>query len=205
MRKRIGYTIVLITLFTMALMFSGCKSTNPPVMFYTLTAMQPEGVAGSQKHHEEIRIGIGPARFPKLIDRPQIVTRTAANKVDLAEFHRWGGSLNQEFINVLAENIILLTGSRQVLVYPWSGTFSPTWQIGFDVHQFDGTLGGSVLLNVTWTIKVASSDSKNVVVKKSVINQPVAGNGYDAVVKAQSKALEALSLEIVKEISKMGR
>ncbi len=205
MRKHIGYTIVLITLFTMALMFSGCKSAAPPVTFYTLTAMQTQDLISSQKYQENALIGIGPARFPKLIDRPQIVTRTAANKVDLAEFHRWGGSLNQEFINVLAENIILLTGSRQVLVYPWSGTFSPTWQIGFDVHQFDGTLGGSVLLNVTWTIKEANSDSKNVVVKKSVINQPVTGNGYDALVKAQSMALETLSLQIIKEKTKMGR
>jgi len=162
--------------------------------------MQAEGEGNFQNHQEDILIGIGPARFPKLIDRPQIVTRTAANKVDLAEFHRWGGALNQEFLSVMADNLNLLTGSRQILVYPWSGAFAPTWLVEFDVHQFDGTLGGSVLLNLTWTVRKEGGDPENIVVNKSVISQPVIGNGYDALVKAQSKAIETLSQAIVKEI-----
>lgn len=203
MRKCTGAKIVIMSLFTITLMFFGCKSTSPPVTFYTLTPMTSEGLGNPGKFPENIRIGIGPARFPKLIERSQIVTRTTPNTIDLDEFNRWGGSLKQDFLNVIAENLNMLTGSRQILVYPWVSAFSPAWRIEFDVHQFDGALGGSVLLNVTWTIK--KQGSEDLLIKKSVIEQNVAGSGYEELVQAKSKALETLSQTIVKEIMQTGK
>lgn len=201
MNKSSVYKITIITFFMSTLLLYSCKSSSPPVTFYTLTPMVSEGGGEQSKLSEDVRIGIGPARFPKLIERPQIVTRTSPGKVNLDEFHRWGGSLNEDFLNVIAQNLNFLTGSHQVLIYPWVGSFSPTCHIEFDVHQFDGTLDGAVLLNVTWTI--SKQGSENFIIKQSSIKQTVSGATYEDLVLAKSKAIETLSKMIVKELETM--
>jgi uncharacterized lipoprotein YmbA len=185
-------------LSSLAVIFIGCRAASPPVTFYTLTSLPTHVSTSGQISLKDMSIGIGPVRLPKLIDRPQIVTRPAPNKVELAEFHRWGGYLNQNVSKVITNNIAVLTGSNQVLTYPWPADYFPDSWIELDVHQFDGQLGGSVLLNVTWTLKLAGNDE--LYVKRSVIRQQASGNDYESLVVAKSQILEKFSLLIVREL-----
>jgi len=193
-----GWALLLV-----AFLLAACSST-PPVRFYNLNSLpsgqqeNPGAILG-----EDITIGVGPVEFPAFLDRPQIVTRKSQNQVEIAEFHRWASSLPGDFSRVLAKNISTLLPTDQVAVYPWEDTFSPTYQIKLDVEQFDGQLGERVLLRVIWSV-VGKEGAKDLVVRKSLIAEPVLTNDYEGLVAAQSNALATLSRELVEEIRKLG-
>jgi uncharacterized lipoprotein YmbA len=190
--------------FLLLVFFVAACSTTPPVAHYTLNTlpdMQQEIPAAVMD--DTIAIGVGPVEFPKFLDRPQIVTRKSQNQIEVSEFHRWAGSFPGDFSRVLAKNISILLPTDRVAVYPWGDTFSPTYQIKLDVDQFDGQLGEQVLLLVTWSV-VGTEGANELVVRKSLVEEPVSGNEYEGLVAAQSNALATLSRIIVEEIRRLG-
>lgn len=200
MRHTVNMSARYALLLLMVVTVLGCKGSTPPVTFYTLTpiaAMQDAG--SSQTNLKDVLIGIGPLKFPKILDRPQIVTRPAPGRLNLAEFRRWGGFLKDDFLSVMAENMTTLLGTDQVVTYPWPGGLNPSVRIEFDVHQFDGKLGDSVVLRVSWILKTADK-TDNTHLKRSNIVQPVSGPDFDALVAAKSMALERLSRIILEEM-----
>jgi hypothetical protein len=90
-----------------------------------------------------------------------------------------------------------------VAVYPWGDNFSPTYQIKLNVEQFDGQLGEQVFLRVIWAL-VGQEEANELVVRKTLIEEPVLTDDYEGLVAAQSNALATLSREIVEEIRKLG-
>ena len=200
MRHTINISARYALIFLMVVTVLGCKGSTPPVTFYTLTSISTIQDAGSgQTILKDVLIGIGPLKFPKILDRPQIVTRTAPGRLNLAEFQRWGGFLKDDFLSVMAENLTTLLGTDQVVIYPWPGGLNPLYRIEFDVHQFDGKLGESVVLNVSWILKTQDK-TDNTHLKRATIVQPVSGPDYDALVAAKSKALETFSRMILDEM-----
>jgi uncharacterized lipoprotein YmbA len=196
--KNMGWAFLFV-----AFLLAACSST-PPVRFYNLNSLP----GGQQENPavlpgEDIAIGVGPVEFPEFLDRPQIVTRRSQNQVEIAEFHRWAGSFPGDFSRVLAMNISTLLPTDRVAVYPWEDTFSPTYQVKLDVEQFDGQLGEQVFLRVIWSL-VGQEGMKELVVRKTLIEEPVLTNDYDGLVAAQSNSLATLSREIVEEIRKLG-
>ena len=190
------YALILL----MVVAVFGCKGSTPPVTFYTLTPIPAIQDAGdNQTILKNAMIGIGPLKFPKILDRPQIVTRPAPGRLNLAEFQRWGGFLRDDFLSVMAENITTLLGTDQVVTYPYPGGLNPKYRIEFDVHQFDGKLGDSVVLSVSWILKTPDQ-TDNTHLKRSTVVQPVSGPDYDALVAAKSMALEKLSRIILEEM-----
>ena len=201
MRHTVNMSARYASLLLMVFAVLGCwGGSKPPVTFYTLTPMAVMQDAGSgQTNLKDVLIGIGPLKFPKILDRPQIVTRPAPGRLDLAEFKRWGGFLKDDFLSVMAENMMTLLGTDQVVVYPWPGNLNPSYRIEFDVHQFDGKLGDSVVLNVSWILRTPDQ-TDNTHLRRATIVQPVSGPDFDALVAAQSEALEKLSRMILDEI-----
>jgi uncharacterized lipoprotein YmbA len=202
--KRIGFlkTVTLVVLFTM-LLLTGCGSSSQRVEFYTLnplTGMSAE--ANSPATDQKLSIGVGPVEIPEILDRPQIVTRSGPNKLNIDEFHRWAGPLDARFARVLAENIALLLATDRVAVYPWEIDFKPHYRIALDIRYFEGQLGENVLLDVVW--RVSGQDSQMIqAVKTSVIKEPVSAPDYDALVAAKSEAITHLSRQIAQEIRKL--
>jgi hypothetical protein len=190
---------LLLTVF-----FVAACSTTPPVAYYTLNTlpeMQQEIPAAVVD--DTLAIGVGPVEFPKFLDRPQIVTRKSQNQIEVSEFHRWAGSFPGDFSRVLAKNISILLPTDRVAVYPWGEQFSPTYRVKLDVEQFDGQLGERVVLEVTWMVTDQEGINK-LLVRKSLIEEPVSDKTYEALVEAKSNALTTLSRTIVEEIRKLG-
>ncbi|MDH3803580.1 MAG: PqiC family protein [Deltaproteobacteria bacterium] len=191
--------------FLLPVFFLAACSTTPPVAYYTLNTlpeMQQEIPAAVLD--DTLAIGVGPVEFPKFLDRPQIVTRKSQNQIEVSEFHRWAGSFPGDFSRVLAKNISILLPSDRVAVYPWGEQFSPTYRVKLDVEQFDGQLGERVVLEVTWMVMDQEGTNK-LLVRRSLIEEPVPDNNYEALVVAESNALVTLSRTIVEEIRRLGK
>jgi hypothetical protein len=185
------------------LVFVGCRSTPPPTGFYTLAAVTKAETTGQTPAPKgDLAVGIGPVQLPGYLDRPQIITRTAPDRLTLSEFNRWGGSLRQDFTRVLAENVAALLGTDRVLAHPWGDRLDPAYRVALDVQQFDGDLGGTVVLKATWIV-TGREGKTPLSVRKSDIQEPVSGKDYDALVVAHSRAVAALSREIAGEIRRV--
>ncbi len=191
------------TLFTLLVVLAGCRSSTTPVEFYTLSPMpdvaETDKVAGLG---DNIAVGVGPLQIPKIIDRPQIITRIGANKINVDEFHRWAGTVYEDFLRVVTMNLSALLQSGLVMTYPWEDYFEPDYQIYMEVHQFDGRLGQYAQLDITWTI-TGRDDRQILFVKKSLINEPTQGDDFDAIVAAKSRILANLSRQIAQGIKEV--
>ena len=141
--------------------------------------------------------GIRSAELPRYLDRPQIVTRASANRLELAEFDQWGAPLRQAFPRVLAENLARLIPSEHVLVSPWGPSVRPDFQVAVEVARFEGALNREVELAVRWS--VVDRDGKEVGAGSPRLTEP-SGPDYESLVAAQSRLVAALSREIAEAV-----
>jgi uncharacterized lipoprotein YmbA len=142
-----------------------------------------------------VAIGIGTLQLPAYLDRPQIVTRLSPNELQLAEFDQWAEPLQDNFMRVLAENLGLLLCDHAVAVFPWKGSTPVDYQIDVEVLRMDGVPGAGVSLAARWSVS-GGTEREILVSRRSDVTEPTAGEGYAALVAAQSRTVAALSREI---------
>ena len=179
---------------------AGCFGTSPPPVYYTLRPMESPTSTPLAVAVEPLAVGIGPIKFPDELNRPAIVTRSGQNRLQVNEFHRWGGSLEKNVTRVMEENLALLLKTDRVMARPWERYFQPNVRIALDIRQFDGRLGEYASLNVTWVI-IGSEGDTPLLVRRTIIQEAVSGEGFDGLVDAQSRALAGLCRDIAKAIS----
>lgn len=180
------YLLLIMFFITLA----GCSAETKGTRFYSLTALAEPAT----QTVSNLKIGIGPVYIPRTLKRPQIVTRKNQTELALAEEHQWVGSLREDIIQVLGENMSAQLGTNQVEAFPWKQSFRPDYQIRVHIEQLDGELGKDVTLKARWRLIRQGQVQK---AEFSQFTVPVKGQDYNAYVQAQSEALYRLSEEIV--------
>ena len=191
--------ILCIPLALLALAaLAACRGAMPAMHFYTLSPMAAPAAARAAA---TASVGVGPLTIPLALDRPQIVTRIDGNQLDLAEFHRWGGSLSGNILATLTQDLSALLGSDRVVAHPWTRFITPDFRVPVEIHRFDGALGQEVALAATWAVHYGDERAPRVV-RKSFLTAPVAGSDYADLVAAHSKVLGDLAREIAAELAR---
>ena len=186
-----------------AIFLGGCRSQSP--RFYALSPIQEDQVISKRKSSTpNAVIGIGPVRLADYLDQSMLVTRTTDNQAVKAEFDRWVGSLKDNFINVLSDNMSFLLSTERIYVYPWRVSVPIDYQVVLDIVRCDGRLGDAAWLEARWSI-FGGPEKKLLKINRSSIREPVSGADYAAVVAAQSRALAKLSQEIAAAIQGAGK
>ena len=181
-----------------AISLGGCRSQSP--RFYALSPMQEDQVIPQRNSPaRNAVVGIGPVKLADYLDQSMIVTRTGDNQAVKAEFDRWVGSLKDNIINVLSDNIGFLLPTERIYLYPWRVSVPIDYQVLLDIVRCDGRLGDAVWLEVRWSI-IGGPGKTLLKTNRSSIREPVNGADYAALVAAQSRALAKLSQEIVEAI-----
>ena len=173
----------------------GCIGKTPPVQYYVLTASSLEQTDARESYRGDFSIGVGPVEIPEILDRPQIVTRTDANRVEVAEYHRWGGSLKTGITEHLVRELSFLLKNYRVYSIPQRNLPALDYRILVTVHRFDGRPGEEVFLDVSWAI-VNPSREKTLTGKRSTFASVAKGSAYSDYVAAQSRTLTDLSREL---------
>ncbi len=183
---------------------AGCLSLgggSSSTSFYLLTSLassDPEALESGGGPS----IGLGPLAIPAYLDRPQIATRGDANRLELAEFHRWGEPLRDNLGRVLAENLSLLLQTDRVYLYPWRGSASIDYQIRVDVESFAAGPDPGVHLRCRWTLADAAGHALET--RLSRIDVPTALGDYGAIAEAMSRSAEALARELAAAVLARG-
>jgi uncharacterized lipoprotein YmbA len=183
---------------------TGCFGTSPDSRFYTLTPVENRNA--SLTTSPDAAVIVGPITIPDYLDRRQIVTRSGQNRIVLAEFDRWGGSLDGEIMRVLVASLADRLVSRRIAVFPWK--FAPlaeartVYRIPVSVARFDGTPGEKVVLNAAWEVFVkGDKQEESLFTTESVITEEIKGKGYEELVAAMGKAVEMLGKEMADSVA----
>jgi len=191
-----------IALIAAPLLLSGCSESKPS-RFFVLTPLAATTDTGGKGP----ALGVGPVVIPQYLDRPEIVTRSSDNQLQLAEFDQWGGRISDNITRALAENLSGILKTDRVSIYPWTDASALTDQISVDITQFERDPSGAVTLTAFWSISDAQS-GKVLFNGRSNIQKPVGAtsagaDAYAAIAAAMSEALASLSQEIAAAISKL--
>ena len=173
----------------LSLALAGCLGSSRPSRFYTLAPLQIRNGQGGTP--PDATLAVGPIEIPESIDRQQIVTRTGANELVVAEFDRWGGSLDTEISGALVATVRDRLASQQIAVAPWRSAIlsgvGPSYRAAVSVSRFDGIPGQSVVLQGRWELIGQSGESLGV--RGATVTEKIDGAGYDALVAAMQRAL----------------
>ena len=189
-------TVIALTLGLAACMGSPTR----PAQFYLLSPEPGQPVPARATATAPLSIGLGPVTLPEIYDRPQIVTRTDANRIDLAEFERWGGDLNKDLARTLARNLMSRLNTDSVVLHPWSGRHRPDFQVSIRFFRLDGQLDSAAMLDGVWRI-LDGSRGCELAARHFQYQQDTSGPGYPELVAAISHGVARLSQEIAEQIA----
>ncbi len=190
-----GARSVLALLAALALVvLTGCAT--PPSSFYVLTPIPEAAGRTSGLSGGRLALGLGPVTFPQFLDRPQIVARDGSNRLSLDEFHRWGGTLQDDFLRVWGENLATLLDTSRILTFPSEVRAQLDFRVLASVLAFEGTPGGEAVLRVRWLVLDGQGDRTLVVREDRYVSALTQGGGEEALVAAMSACLGAFSRDV---------
>ena len=171
---------------------AGCLGSSRPSRFYTLAPLQVRD--GPASTATDATLAIGPVEIPDYVDRQQIVTRTGANELVVAEFDRWGSSLDNQITGSLVATLRDRLTSQQIAVAPWRSAIlsgvGATYRAPVSVSRFDGIPGQSVVLEGRWELTAQSGGKEESLgMREATVTEKIDGAGYDALVAAMQRAL----------------
>jgi uncharacterized lipoprotein YmbA len=179
-------------------LLAGCSS-SPRVTYYTLNVAATNDAPAPPLNS----VAIGPITLPDLLDRPQLVVRTAANRVDILESHRWAESLKSEIPRTIAADLAILLTPARVSTYPQNAGLDADYRVLLDIQRFEMTVGEGVGLEVLWSVR--RNDGGVPRTGRTVVSEPAGAAGYDALVAAQSRALAAVSRDLAQALREVAR
>lgn len=187
------HRVILVTSLTLALL-GGC-ATPPKDRFYTLNPVATADPAASRPSYT---VTVGLVTVPDVVDRPQLVRKLDANRVEMEEHERWAEPLKSNIGQVIAANLAKLLGGARVAAYPQSASADADYQVAVDVQRFDSGPGATASIEVLWTVRSA----KGAVLKagRSAISEPVQEGDTAALVAAYDRALAAASRDIAQAL-----
>jgi len=181
---------------------AGC-ATSPATRFYVLTPVATASDAERVAISDAVTIGIRRVTLPEELDRPQIVVRTGANAVHIAEFDRWAAPLRESFTRVLAEDLAILIPTDRISLFPWARETAVDYDVTVEVIRFEGTLSGDCSLVADWTILKRAA--KEAPMRGKSNHSERAGESYGDMVGAQSRLIGALGRDIAAALKAMPR
>ncbi len=181
------------------ILVGGCAGAPSP-KFYTLSPMSDQvNQLETLTETRPLSVAIAPIKFPDFLDRPQIVTRPSPNTLKMSEFHRWGGSLSSNFLQVLGENLSTLLSTDRIFYPRQANAFPIDYHLTLNVKAFEGEIGKEVVLDVDWVV-IDQRHKEATMMQNTVIREPVQRLDYESFVAAQSRALAVLSHQIASVI-----
>ena len=199
--RAFGMPWALVWLLAGVLTVSGCAS-SPPSSFYTLTPVPAADGRGAISGGG-LGLGLGPVTFPTFLDRPQIVVRDAGNRLGLDEFHRWGGTLQDDFLRVWSENLAYLLGTSRIVIFPSEVRYPLDFRITADVLAFERGAAGDAVLKVRWAVLDPYLEQA-LAVYETAYRQPLAEPADEgALVAAMSATLASFSQDVADAVQRL--
>jgi uncharacterized lipoprotein YmbA len=160
-----------------------------------------DGAAGGGCLAGSLRGGGGQRRLPATVDRPQFVVQKGPNRVAVDEFNRWAAPLASSIARTVAENLVVLLGTPQVVSGPLAPSFDPAYRVTVDIQRFESVPGEAAMLDALWQVRRVGADADaGATIGRTTLREPAQEEGYDALAAAHSRAIAGMSRDIAAAI-----
>ncbi|MDM8535705.1 PqiC family protein [Desulfobacterales bacterium HSG17] len=203
-KKFLKHILPGVLFITLLFVLSGCMSgASVKTRYYVLNPVAPEsGEAIPKNSTDNISLEIISLRLPQYLERPQIVTRSHQNQLQLSEYHQWAGNLRKNVTIVLARNLSRFLKTPNVIVPPQSTRIQPDFRVQLEIMQFEMDAEGTVQFSGQW--RLWSRDQKTAPVTQIVELAraiELKGGDYAGIVQAMEEVLGEVSLLIADVIA----
>ncbi len=190
-----GVALVLVA----GLLMAGCAVTDP-TRYYALATPRPPVAVSPAAINSTVTVGVGPVSVPGYLARPQVVTRTDDDALEIWPYHRWAEPLDRGIAETLAEDLAARIPGDRIAVFPWRGIMARTidYQVAIAVVRFEGCPGHEVTLDARW--RLLGRDGAELAFRRTTHTEPVAGSGMSSLVAAMNRAIGGLGRDIADEI-----
>jgi uncharacterized lipoprotein YmbA len=167
------------------LLLSACAD-SPDSHYFTLSTIPPQQAPSQDRP----QVHLAMVKLPELYDRPQLVTRSGPQSVEIDEYDRWGEPLERMTARILAQDIGL---RRPRAAGPLPASLDQAnLQVAVDEFAADRSVGRAVLSG-NWKVVEADGTTRGGAFSFS---QPVSGTGSAGIAAAMSGLLGQLADEI---------
>ena len=189
-----------IAVFIALIALAGCAGTpSPRTNYYLLSVEAPpshsEPATGAAA---ATRVSVTRVGIPGIVDRPQIVSRTATNSVEIFDFHRWAEPLPESIPRVVAGNLARQLGPGYAVSASILPGLPPDVRVAVDVQKFEAAMGTGVTVEALWSVRPGAGEAR---VGRSLIEEPAPEAGHAGVAAAYSRALAAVARDIAAAVS----
>ncbi len=133
---------------TMVLL-AGCSgSSGPGIRYYILD----QGNVARLPARPGLRLAIVDLQIPQYLERYQLVTRTAENRLDFSETHQWGDNLRKNLTRTLADNLSASLGTVDIGTPANRTASDPDYSIQVYITRFERDAEGVVRLSARWQV-----------------------------------------------------
>jgi len=193
-----------------AISLAGCSAIARTILapqkdvskFYLLTPTADTAAAAPASANNtggDFTIGLGPIKMPPYLDRPEVVTRAAPNRLELSKEDRWGESVENGFTNAMERDLTVDAGTDRIIIFPWYSTEHIDLQVQIDVYRFETDSQGTATLSARWTI--CDSTGKNILyTAEANLTQPSTAGDTTQAAAALSRTIGDLSGQIANMI-----
>ena len=177
---------------------TGCSSV-PPVRFYVVTPLAGPAPAAAVRAPSVV---VAAVRLPEYLERPQLVTRSGDNRLQLEEFHQWGGNLAKDLTRVMAENLSRLLGSDAVVGAPHTLRMRPDYRVELEVLRFERAGDARVHLTAKWWLQRGAGGAPLASPTSALASEPLPeAASFELTVAAMSGVYGELSRVIAQAIA----
>jgi len=203
-RSSILMVSLILSVVSLTVFLSGCVTTNPviPTRYYLLNPVEYENLIDNKEiPASSISIEIAALRLPLYLEKPQIVRRSTTNRLEMAEYHQWGGSLRKNMTRVLAQTLSRLLDTPQIAIAPYRPPVPPDFRLSVEVMQFEANQNGTVQFSALWRL---SNGRDNQVLKTRIVNlehpKRIRKDDFDGLVSTMGSLLGDFSQTIAHQI-----
>jgi uncharacterized protein len=192
------YAVKSFMLVALIISLAACSKT-PAARFYTLSPLAEE-VKGDTLGDSKVISGIAEVEVSPYLDRSEIITRSSATQIQLAQYDRWAEPLEDIVAMTVSENISRLQPAIQTITSPWPEA-DVDYMLAIKIKRFDSDGTGNIRLDASWGI-IDQKQRSMIAVHESSIRRSGASADYDSIAIKMSQALLELSKEIATVLTK---
>ncbi|MFP4827468.1 MULTISPECIES: PqiC family protein [Paraburkholderia] len=144
-------------------------------------------------------VQLGAVHIPAVLDRPEVVTHVAPNRLAVDDNDRWGAPLGQMMRSTLAQDLLprLPPGA---FVFPDAPAPAGTRTLVVTVLDCNASAGGTLTLQVAWTL-LAGQPARTTMSQEAALSAQVEGHDAAAQAAALSRVLGELADRIAASIA----
>lgn len=179
----------------------GACASSAPIHYFSLDDGSPAAI----RPLNGFSVAVTQVNLPDVIDRPQLVVRTAKHQLRLDDQHEWAEPLRRQLPRVIARHLGAALDSGRVFALPVDAqSYDPDFKVMLDIQRLEVISGECVELDAVWRVEPRNGKAffGRSVVQEDIQTMTEPGGGYAMAVAAQNRALRRLAKNIVSEIAR---